>query len=78
MSTVLSLEAARALFVERRASTRAQVERIAAELGFVAHHSSTESWYFSPPDPANYSPKGSRHTFVYYRPDWDKSVTIVK
>jgi len=65
---VLSLSSARALFVARRASLRARCDERAASLGYRVEHTATESRIYLPEHV---------EVWVYYRPDYDSSVTIV-
>jgi hypothetical protein len=61
---VLSLAEARALFVSCRAERRSQL----SSFPDVVHH----SWY------SEYTKDGVTYMSVYYRPDYDKDVTITK
>jgi len=65
---VLTLAQARALFLARRVEQRAQCNALAFDNGLRVEHTSTESRIYYPYGVGVY---------VYYRPDWDKSVTIV-
>jgi hypothetical protein len=65
---VLSLSSARTLFVVRRAFARVHYEELAADLGYDIEHTATETRISYPDHVAVYT---------YYRPDYDKSVTIV-
>jgi len=68
---VLSISSARSLFCNLRHSDRVALDLRAANgeiVGLV--HSSTESRYVIP------GQEGSVYVHVYYRPDYDKSVTI--
>jgi len=65
---VLSLSSARALFVARRVVTRAECDALALAGGFRVEHTSVESRIYYPYGVGVYS---------YYRPDYDKSITIV-
>ncbi len=62
---VLSLSAARALFVSSRVESRLRLE--SAYPG-VVHYS----------DRSEYTHNGSTYVYTYYRPDLDSTVTIVK
>jgi hypothetical protein len=65
VSSVLSLADARAVFVARRAATRLGLESLHPD---VVHYSTY----------SEYMRGDTKYRSVYYRPDYDTDVTIIK